>query len=367
MKGNNETTAVFGVEGPSFSGSSSCTDADRAGDHSNFNGNGEHITHVAETELRNTSTVFAFHSHVVDDSDRCLNLGNIDRIRTEIKGGPEGHTDPELEHGYGTISHYRWQMRLDEDFAGTNRFTHLFQLKPVGGPDVTIPMVTLTARTNDLEINHFADGTAAGDYRDGDKTELDDPSLSNFRGEWVEIYVKVIHRNANDGGELTVRINNVQSGEVVSDETRSLDMWRGATNGTDYLNRPKWGIYRGLADGFGQQDEIVRFANFCSSENGDLCPSLLPGAVSTELVGSAADRLVLSPNPTSDLLTIGNLPASDFTYRVVALTGQVVADGELPAGTDSLRLPALAAGIYLLQLRNGAGELLPVRRFVVQR
>lgn len=277
LKGNGGTTSVFGVEGPSLSGSNDCTDAGRAGDHSDFNGDGEHVTHTAETELPNNPTVFLFHSHVADDSDRCKNLGSIDRIRTEIKGGPEGDTDPELEHVYGTTSHYRWQFRLDDGFVGTSRFTHLFQLKPAGGDDVVIPMVTLTARANDLEIIHTADGTFAGDYRDGVVTKLSEPILTAFLGRWVEVYVKVVHRNEDDGGELTVRINDVLTGASIANEVRTgFDMWRGANNSTEYINRPKWGIYRGLVAGVGQRDETVRFANFCSSESGDICPSLLP-------------------------------------------------------------------------------------------
>ncbi len=273
LQGNGGTTSEFDVEGPSLSGSSDCTDSSRPGDHSDF---GEHITHVAETELPGNPTVFLFHSHITDDSDRCKNLDDIDRVRTEIKGGPQGSTDPELEHGYGTTSYYRWQFRLDENFVGTSRFTHLFQLKPVGGPDVTIPMVTLTARADDLEVIHIGDGTAAGDYRDGTSIKLAEPLIGNFRGQWVEAYVKVVHRNADDGGELTVRLTNVMTGSIIANVfEENIDMWRGATGSTDYINRPKWGIYRGLLTGVGQRDETVRFANFCSSENGDICPSLL--------------------------------------------------------------------------------------------
>lgn len=277
LTGNGGTTAEFGVEGPSLGGSSSCTDASRPGDHSDF---GEHITHVAETELPGNPTVFLFHSHIADDSDRCLNLDDIDRIRNEIKGGPEGRTDPELEHTYGTTSYYRWQFRLDENFVGTSRFTHLFQLKPVGGPDVTIPMVTFTARANDLEVIHIGDGTAAGDYRDGESIKLSEPLIGNFQGRWVEAYVKVVHRNEDDGGELIVRLNDVLTGaSIVNVVEQNIDMWRGANGSTEYINRPKWGIYRGLLAGVGQRDETVRFANFCSSENGDICPSLLPETV----------------------------------------------------------------------------------------
>jgi hypothetical protein len=274
LQGNGGTTSVFGVEGPSLSGSNDCTDASRPGDHSDF---GEHITHVAESDLPGASTVFLFHSHLAEDSDRCKNLDDIDRIRTEIKGGPQGRTDPELEHGYGTTSFYRWQFRLDASFVGTSSFSHLFQLKPVGGDDVTIPMVTLTARANDVEVIHIGDGTLAGDYRDGISTNLAEPSMANFRGKWVEVSVRVVHRNAADGGALDVRINDVATGAVITDVTETnIDMWRGATNGLVYINRPKWGIYRKLVTGVGQRDETVRFANFCSSEQGDICPSVLP-------------------------------------------------------------------------------------------
>lgn len=74
----------FGIEAPDAGGDSDCTDDTRVGDHSDF---GEHITHVAETELPgDNDNVFLFHSHIAEDSDRCGNIGSIDRIRTEIKG-----------------------------------------------------------------------------------------------------------------------------------------------------------------------------------------------------------------------------------------------------------------------------------------
>lgn len=109
-----------------------------------------------------------------------------------------------------------------------------------------------------------------------------EPLIENFQGHWVEVFIKVIPRNEDDGGELTVRINDVLTGASIANVVeQNIDMWRGANGSTEYINRPKWGIYRGLLADVGQRDETVRYANFCSSENGDICPSLL--SVNTDL------------------------------------------------------------------------------------
>src|SRR5690606_25114971 len=48
-----------------------------------------------------------------------------------------------------------------------------------------------------------------------------------------------------------------------------LTLWR---TGTEY-NRPKWGIYRSLDTKNEIQDEVVRFADFCISEQSYICES----------------------------------------------------------------------------------------------
>ncbi len=148
--------AGFGVEGPDES-SPNCQSgsASAAGNHKAF---GPHITQVADATLKRN--VFAFASHIGEDSDRCE---VYDRVRIEVKGGPLGSSVPDLEHNYGDTSHYRWQFRLDEGFVGSNSFTHLFQNKAQGGQNSNQPIVTLTARREVLELIHAREDNSATD------------------------------------------------------------------------------------------------------------------------------------------------------------------------------------------------------------
>jgi hypothetical protein len=201
----------------------------------------------------------------------------------EIKGGPSGRTDPDLEHDYGTTSYYRWQFRLPSDFVGANTFCHLFQLKAQGGPDVSYPTLTLTARADRVELKHDAGDENPG----GDQGSVDSSSLVNFKGKWVEVAMEILHENI---GTISMTVNDVATGNLLmSYANPNIDLFRG-NSGEGVINRPKWGIYRSLNETVSPalKDEIIRFANFCSSEtSANLCPSLLPTAGTPDVVTNA--------------------------------------------------------------------------------
>src|SRR5262245_50823038 len=73
--------------------------------HSSF---GPHVTQAFDADLN--KNVFVFHSHIVDDNDRCTNL---DRVRMEIKGN-----NSTSEHTEGQTAWYRWKFKLDANFIG---------------------------------------------------------------------------------------------------------------------------------------------------------------------------------------------------------------------------------------------------------
>lgn len=253
------SAANFGIEGPD--NSSPACGGNGPGNHSSF---GDHVTQAADAELG--QNVLVFHSHIDEDNDRCV---VFDRARMEIKGGPSGNTDQELEHDYGDTSYYRWQFRLAEDFIGASSFCHLFQSKAAGGDDSGFPVLTLTARASQLELRQSAgDGNPAGTLG-----SLVSASLDKFRGKWVEVYMEQVHKN---DGKLVVTITDVTTGLVVLNyENSDIDLFRGDAS-SNVINRPKWGIYRAYNTDAGLKDEQVRFANFCSSENtADVCPSLV--------------------------------------------------------------------------------------------
>ena len=314
--------AGFGYEGPDSS-SPGCTDG-VAGNHSSF---GDHVTQAADAELG--QNVFVFHSHIDEDSDRCTENGDaIDRIRTEIKGGPAGNSDPQLEHNYGDTSYYRWQFRLAADYIGASSFCHLFQLKAQGGDDSGFPVLTLTARDNRVEFLHNGGDTNP----DGTLGRLARAPLTEFLGKWVEVYLRLTH---TDSGEIDLSVRDVATGTtLITFGGSGIDLFRGES-GDAVINRPKWGIYRALNPTAGIKDEMVCFANFCSSESSaEACPSIITvtppktGAVTRALPVDASENVPLympvvwdaEPQATSYKVYFGTTPTPPLVETVAGTT-----------------------------------------------
>ncbi|MFK7979180.1 MAG: T9SS type A sorting domain-containing protein [Saprospiraceae bacterium] len=233
------TTAGFGIENPD------CV-------HGDF---GPHITQVFDETLNRN--VFLFHSHIDADNDRCL---KDDRVRMEVKGGP--NTNEELIHPNGTTAYYRWKFQISEDYTGGSSFHHIFQLKAKEGDD-GIPILTITLRTQKLEVRHSGGDSGA------DLGKLIEEDLDLFRGKWVEVYVKLVQ---GESGLFEISLKDLLTGqELLAYSNDNIDLWR---LGAAY-NRPKWGMYRAKSDGL--VDEAFRFADFCISEEAvSLCPAEAP-------------------------------------------------------------------------------------------
>lgn len=222
--------------------------------HTSF---GRHVTEIFDNTLG--KNVFVFHSHPVEDDDRC---GADDRVRMEIKGG-NGSSD-EMQHTQGQTAYYRWKFKLDANFIPSSRFTHIFQIKAIDG-DAGAPLMTITPRAGNpqkMQIIHSA-GEGSGSL--GTVHQVD---LAPFKGTWVEAYVKY-KSSEGSAGTFEITIKRVSDGATLLSYTNnSLDMWR---TGASY-NRGKWGVYRGKDAVL--RDEQVRFADFCISESSaSLCPS----------------------------------------------------------------------------------------------
>lgn len=74
---------------------------------------------------------------------------------------------------------YAWKVYLDPQFKATYQFCHLHQIK-LGGNDVGTPNLTLTARTNDVQLENEGNILA--------KT-----SLNSFKGTWIQIREKITY------------------------------------------------------------------------------------------------------------------------------------------------------------------------------
>ncbi|MGB3799102.1 MAG: T9SS type A sorting domain-containing protein [Lewinella sp.] len=335
--------AGFNIEGPDDS-SPDCV-GDGPGNHSAF---GDHILQAADADLG--QNVFEFYSHLPEDNDRCL---VFDRARIEIKGGPNGQSDPELEHEYGDTSYYRWQFRLADDFVGAGSFNHLFQNKAAGGSDSGFPILTLTARTSRVELLH----NGGDDNPSGTLGRLSDAPLDRFTGHWVEVTMRQVH--ANDGA-LDVTIRDVETGlPILLYTTEDIDLWRGAPDEGGLINRPKWGIYRSYNEAAGLKDEVVRFANFCSSETAlDACPSIID--LGDDAPEMATDVLPLDGSESVPLFMpiVWTGSAAATAYRVYLGSSPTELTLDTTLTTNSYH-PELAAGTtYYFQVSsvNETGE-----------
>lgn len=226
--------------------------------HTSF---GPHVTEVFDNTLG--KNVFVFHSHPVEDDDRC---GADDRVRMEIKGG--SGSPAAMQHTQGQTAYYRWKFKLDAGFIPSSRFTHIFQIKAIEG-DAGAPLVTITPRAGNpqkMQIIHSA-GEGSGSL--GTVHQVD---LAPFKGTWVEAYVKY-KSSEGSAGTFEITIKRISDGVTLLSYSRTgIDMWR---TDADY-NRPKWGVYRGKDDVL--RDEQVRFADFCISETSESqCPSSIGG------------------------------------------------------------------------------------------
>ncbi len=204
---------------------------------------GRHIAEVWDEDLK--SNVFEFYSHVKPDNDRCEKL---DRQRVEIKTYESSPSN--LKGTLGETVTYKWKFRLPKGFQPSSSFTHLHQIKAVGGSQ-ELPIFTLTARkakVNQLIVIHNNENTVAS------------ADLSKFEGTWVEITEKI---KIGSNGAYSISINKIKNGqELLAFKSDNIMTIR---PDNDFI-RPKWGIYRSLKKQEDLRDEAVRFNDFSIKE-----------------------------------------------------------------------------------------------------
>ena len=208
---------------------------------------GDHIDELFDATLN--TNVFRFHIHVSDDDDRCI---NFDRQRNEIKVYDQS---PDSLFGIsGETVEYKWKFQLDAGFQSSANFTHIHQLKAVGGTETSTPSITLTTRKgtpDQLELR-YAQTTS--------QTTLLSTDLTAFKGTWVEVTETVTY---GEDGAYAIEIKKVSDGTTMfTYSNSSIRMWK---TGATFI-RPKWGIYRSLLNSADLRDEEVLFANFSIEE-----------------------------------------------------------------------------------------------------
>jgi len=209
---------------------------------------GRHIAEVWDTDLN--QYVFEFYSHVTPDNDRCI---NFDRQRIEIKTYDQSPND--LIGVVGETIMYKWKFKLPVGFQPSSNFTHIHQIKAVGGNDGD-PIFTLTARKsspNNLELIH------------NNTNKVAIVNLSLFEGVWVECNEVVYVDSIN--GTYSMIIKKVSDGTTLLSYNNNNLMTIRSDN---TFIRPKWGIYRSLLSSSDLRDEAMRFAGFYIAEGNEL-------------------------------------------------------------------------------------------------
>ena len=147
---------------------------------------------------------------------------------------------------------YSLKFKLQSDFKPSSNFTHIHQIKAVGGTEDAMPLITLTARKGSpdkLELR-YSETTS--------QVTLTEIELASFKGSWVEVVETVIY-GEKEFGTYKIEIKDFSTKNVLlSYSNDEIRMWK---TDADFM-RPKWGIYRSLLDATSLKDETLLFADF---------------------------------------------------------------------------------------------------------
>lgn len=220
------------------------------GNHAVF---GRHIAEVWDAELK--ANVFEFYAHInYSNADKTTTTDNEPVSNVEQKQRIEIKSyEPSPDNLKGTLGEtitYQWKFRLPKGFQPSSNFTHLHQIKAVGG-DQDMPIFTLSAKKG--KVNQF-------NVVHNNLAVLASVDLSELEGVWVEI-TETIKVGAN--GTFSIVIKRVKDGkELLTYSNSNLETIRPDNT----FIRPKWGIYRSLKKIDDMKEESVRFADFSISE-----------------------------------------------------------------------------------------------------
>ena len=286
---------------------------------------GRHIDELYDNDLG--INVFRFFMHASPDNDRCI---NFDRQRNEIKSydqSPDNLLGIEDE----TVQ-YKWKFKIDAGFQVSPNFTHLHQLKSVGGSLESMPMYTLTARkgTPDrLELRYAETNT---------QITLQQTDLAPFKGSWLEVTETIKYGTS---GTYEIVIKKVSDGTTLFNySNNNIINWRPAA---DFV-RPKWGIYRSLINVGDLKDEEVLFANFSIEELGGLDVN--------DFV--LKNQFILYPVPVKHKLYFKNI-SSSTSITIFSIEGRKVIEKRIKHDNPgfSLDVSNLSNGAYIINLTNG--------------
>lgn len=300
---------------------------------------GRHIAEVWDTDLN--QYVFEFYIHVTPDNDRCI---NFDRQRVEIKTYDASPAN--LKGVSGETVVYKWRFKVPTGFQPSSSFTHIHQIKAVGGDDAD-PLFTLTARKgspNKLELNYYSDSNLSS-------TKLTSVNLSLFENTWVEATERIKIDNVN--GTYSITIKKVSDGSTILSYTNNKLLTIRADNN---FIRPKWGIYRSLLNSQDLRDESLRFNSFSIYEE----PST--GVNSTFL--HVDNEFKVTPDISNKTLKVeyNLLGKGNIGIDILNISGQFVQSISKNESCNSgynqkfIDISRLKSGIYFIQFQTSFSE-----------
>lgn len=294
-----------------------------------------HIDEIFDDELN--INVFRFFIHTSPDNDRCI---RFDRQRNEIKTydkSPENLLGKE-----GEIVVYKWKFKLEAGFQSSPNFTHLHQLKSVGGALESMPMYTLTTRKsnpNRIELR----------YAETDKQiTLIQAELAPFVDTWLDVTETIKYGTS---GSYQIEIKRLSDNvSLLSYANQEIINWRPGAN----FVRPKWGIYRSLINNQDLRDETISFANFSIEELGTL---------SVNDAEIKDDSFYIFPNPVGNILYVKDLPEKANLIQLFSLDGQQLMDKTIDSESEiNIDVSSISNGSYFVILR---GEQLYQSKLVI--
>ncbi len=295
---------------------------------------GRHIAEVWDDDLK--KYVFEFYIHVTPDNDRCI---YFDRQRVEIK---TYDASPDYLKGVpGETVIYKWRFKVPSGFKVSSSFTHIHQIKAVGG-DESDPLFVLTARKgnpNKLELNYYKSSAESSQ-------KLTQVNLSLFENTWVEATERIKLDNVN--GTYSMVIKKVSDGSTIMNYTNNKMLTYRSDN--TFL-RPKWGIYRSLNTPSDLRDESLRFDYFSIYEE--------PLTSITQLIDNKESFSFKFIGKNQALLEYLISEVQNIKLELINLNGQLIYTYQ-PAELQSvgkyqvsIKINDLKSGIYFARFSSG--------------
>jgi hypothetical protein len=301
-------------------------DGDTPGTHKSF---GNHITEIYDATL--AKDVFNFTIHLNEDND--TSTGSTDRQRLEIK--THASSPANLKGTTGETVQYKWKFKIPSGFIPSSNFTHIHQIKAVGGDDST-PIFAITLRkstalnaTSKLELNYYPPATSTA-------TRYLNLEMSLFENQWVEVTETVTYGSATASAYSFIVKKISDNSTLASYSNNSLITIRPDNT----FSRPKWGIYRSIASPTTMKDENILFADFSIDE--------LPN-LGLDDYGNRLINLAVFPNPVANKLSFTEAISNQFDhYKIIDLSGKIIVSEKIK--TDNIDVSQLKTGYYFIQI-----------------